>query len=157
MNAMDIKTRKSVTVNSSLKDNPVDLPVVAERKNMLRRDWVTREKVAVGMDHMSRAFMQNTSPINAYRMQIVRRKIDNFTKSAVFPQQLTIPRQYATTQEGVFIYKVLEDREIDRVAGGGVRVVVQENAAQARFYISPLFSSKHDALDWARLNTGATI
>jgi len=39
----------------------------------------------------------------------------------------------------------------------GARVVVQENARQARFIISPLFGSKHDALSWARTQMGAEI
>jgi len=98
---------------------------------------------------------------NGFRQQKVRQKVANFVQTAVYPQQLTIPRQYATTQEGCWIYKILEGRQLRLGDNGGalyrekgVRVVVQENAKQARFVMSPLFGSKHDALSWARQHMG---
>lgn len=129
----------------------VDRTVVAGNANKPRRDWGLQN--VVGLDNMNRAAMQN----NAHRTQQVKRKIENFVQTAVYPQQLTIPRQYATTKEGVRVYKVLENREVDKVAGGGVRIVVQENMQQSRFMMSPLLKSKHDAFQWAFRNTGAKI
>jgi hypothetical protein len=94
---------------------------------------------------------------NEFRQQKVRNKIATFVRTAIYPQQLTVPRQYATTREGCWVYKILEGREISGFREDGVRVVVQENAQQARFVISPLFSTKHDALAWANSQMGATI
>ena len=93
---------------------------------------------------------------NAHRQRKVRAKIANFVQRAIYPQQLTVPRQYATTREGVFIYKVLEGREIDGIKEDGVRVIIQENMKQARFVISPLLASRFDAITWARQNMGLT-
>jgi hypothetical protein len=129
----------------------IDLRPAPSNMKKLRKDWGLQN--VIGMEHANRALMSN----NAHRIRKVRHKVANFTQNAIYPQQLTIPRQYATTTEGTFIYKILEDREVDRVAGGGVRVVVQENAQQARFIMSPLFGSKQDALGWAARNTGATL
>jgi len=95
-----------------------------------------------------------------FQKQRARQKIANFIQNAVYPQQLTIPRDYLSTETGVRIYKILEGRPI-KVTGSnatfkekGIRVVVLENGAQARFIMSPLFSSKHDALTWAQRHTG---
>ncbi len=128
-----------------------DQKVSKAHEGKLRKDWGLQN--TVGLEHSSKAVMKN----NEMRMRRVRHKIATFTQTAIYPQQLTIPRQYSTTQEGTFIYKILEGREIDRVAGGGVRVVVQENLQQARFIMSPLFNSRQDALDWALKNTGAKL
>lgn len=129
----------------------VDLAIAPPHRNKARRDWGLQN--AVGID----AAPNPVTMRNDFRQQMARRKIAQFTRTAIFPQQLTVPRQYATTREGCFLYKILTDREVDRPAGGGVRVVVQENAQQARFIISPLFQSKHDALSWAQRETGADI
>ena len=118
-------------------------PVLAGK---FRRDWGTKN--LVGLDHASGPKL-NTAQQN------VRHKIATFIQRAVFPQQLSVPRQYATTREGCWVYKVMEGRVIDGVPERGARVVVQENAQMARFIISPLFNSKHDALAWARQHTGA--
>lgn len=114
-----------------------------------RKDWGLQN--VVGMSAANPVLERN----NAHRQRIVRQRIENFVKRAVFPQQLTLPRQYATTREGTFIFKVLEGRKIDGVQEQGVRVVVQENAQQARFVMSPLCASKHDARAWARQHMSA--
>lgn len=124
--------------------NDLILPSVLRAKH--RRDWGLKN--FVGMDSAK-------GPLLHTAQQNVRRKIANFIQRAVYPQQLSIPRQYATTREGVFIYKIMEGREIDGYREPGARVVVQENAKMARFVISPLFNSKHDALGWARQHMGA--
>lgn len=114
-----------------------------------RREW--------GLQNMIGAAAP-ASPLtmqNEFRQRQVRGKIANFIKTAIFPQQLTIPRQYATTREGCWIYKILEGREIAGFRENGVRVVVQENAQQARFVMSPLFTAKQDALSWAIKEMGA--
>lgn len=136
----------------------MDLAVSPALSGKLRRDWGLKNMIGVegrqlfgGNDLIS----QHNS--NAVNQQQVRRKIATFVTRAIYPQQLTVPRQYATTREGVWVYKILEGREIDGVRENGVRVVVQENAKQARFVISPLFGSKHDALSWAVKHMGATL
>lgn len=129
----------------------MDLAVSPALSGKLRRDWGLRN--LVGADAPITPLSMN----NDFRQQQVRRKIATFISRAIYPQQLTIPRQYATTREGVWVYKILEGREIDGVRENGVRVVVQENAKQARFVISPLFGSKHDALSWAVKHMGATL
>lgn len=127
----------------------LDLPTPHSGK--FRRDW--------GLDNIV-GVQAASNPVtmrNDFRLNKVRHKIATFVNSAIFPQQLTIPRQYATTREGCWVYKILEGREISGFREDGVRVVVQENAQQARFVISPLFSTKHDALAWAHSQMGATI
>lgn len=122
-----------------------DLILPSAHKGKFRRDWGTQNMV--GLD--------KAGPKVHSAKANVQHKIDKFISRAVYPQQLSIPRQYATTQEGVSIYKILEGRIIDGYQEQGVRVVVQENAQMARFVVSPLFSSKHDALSWARQHMGA--
>jgi hypothetical protein len=112
----------------------------------MRREWGTQNMSA--LDHM-RGPVVNQAQVN------VQRKINGFLTRAVFPQQLTIPRQYATTKEGTFVFKTMEGRMIDGYQEQGARVVVQENAKMARFVISPLFSSIHDARSWALQQMGA--
>lgn len=117
--------------------------------NMLRRDWGLQNMIGL----RSPGAVQQK---NAAIQQRVRAKIANFISTAIFPQQLTVPRQYATTAEGVRIYKIMKGRVVGGVQENGVRVVVQENAQQARFVISPLMPSEHDAMAWARQNMGTT-
>lgn len=123
-----------------------DLILPSGLKGKLRRDWGTQNMVEV--DHYGGPKV-NGAVVN------VQRKIKNFMDRAVYPQQLTIPRQYATTQEGCFICHFYEGRIIDGVQEQGARVVVQENAKMARFVVSPLFISIHDARSWAYQNMGA--
>ena len=127
------------------------LDLATPHTGKFRKDW--------GLDNMVGV---NPAPVpvtmqNDFRQQKVRHKIATFVRTAIYPQQLTVPRQYATTREGCWVYKILEGREISGFREDGVRVVVQENAQQARFVISPLFSTKHDALSWAITQMGATI
>lgn len=115
----------------------------------MRKDWGLQNIIGV-----------KSAPVpavmtNEFRQRKVRGKIANFVQTAIYPQQLTVPRQYATTREGCWIYKILEGREISGFREDGVRVVVQENAQQARFVMSPLFVSKTDALSWAVKQMGA--
>lgn len=120
-------------------------------RGKFRRDWGLQNLVG-GPAPVTPASMSNI-----LRERNVRAKIANFINTAIFPQQLTIPRQYATTREGCWVYKILEGRAINGFRENGVRVVVQENAKQARFVISPLFASRHDALAWAVREMGAGI
>ena len=115
----------------------------------MRREWGLQNMVGI-VAPPSPATMQN-----AFRLRQVRGKIAQFTQTAVYPQQLTVPRQYATTREGCWIYKILEGREISGFREDGVRVVIQENAQLARFVMSPLFTAKQDALSWAIKEMGA--
>ena len=124
----------------------VDMAVPAGLESKLRRDWGTQNMVAI--DHMGGPKVHG-AVVN------VQRKLKNFMDRAIFPQQLSVPRQYATTKKGVFICKEYEGRMIDGYQEQGARVVVQENAKMARFVISPLFSSIHDARTWAYQNMGA--
>jgi len=134
----------------------LDLKPSPAHTGKFRRDWGLQNMVGADAPF---------SPLtirNDFRQQKVRGKIANFVQTAIYPQQLTVPRQYATTQEGCWVYKILEGREIPSDNGAkyrerGVRVVVQENAQQARFIMSPLFGSKHDALSWATKEMGATV
>lgn len=135
------------------------LDLATPHAGKFRRDWGLSN--IVGAD----AARNPVSMSNDFRQQKVRGKIATFIQTAVYPQQLSIPRQYATTREGCWIYKILEGRKLRlRNDDGapvyrekGVRVVVQENGRQARFVMSPLFSSKHDALTWAKQQMGAEI
>jgi hypothetical protein len=122
-----------------------DLILPSAHKGKLRREWGTQNMM--GLDP--------AGPKLHSAQTNVQRKIDKFISRAVYPQQLSVPRQYATTREGSFIYRILEGRVIDGYQEQGVRVVVQENAQMARFVISPLFSSTHDARSWASQNMGA--
>ncbi len=126
----------------------MDLPVSPGQAGKRRQDWGLQNMST--MDHPNRAVAAN----NAHRLQNVRRKIQHFADNAVYPQQLTIPRQYSTTKEGVSIFKVLKGRVIDGHQEDGVRLVVQENAKLARFIMSPLFASEFDAQTWARQQMG---
>ena len=128
----------------------MDVTLPQPLRGKFRRDW--------GLQNVIGAAAPSTplTMANEYRQRLVRIKIATFLRTAVFPQQLTVPRQYATTREGCWVYKILEGREISGFRENGVRVVVQENAKQARFVISPLFASKHDALSWATTQMGAT-
>lgn len=113
-----------------------------------RRDW--------GLEKM--VTMENPARIRSEHAKLVlKQKIENFIARAIYPQQLTVSRQYATTAEGCRVVQVLEGREIDGYREPGVRVVVQENEQRARFIMSPLFASKTDALGWAVHHTGAEI
>ncbi len=127
----------------------MDLPVSSGNRRKFRKDWGLQN--VVGMSAANPVLEKN----DAHRQRIVQQRIENFVKRAVFPQQLTLPRQYATTREGTFIFKVLVGRKIDGIQEQGARVVVQENAQQARFVMSPLFASKHDARAWARQHMAA--
>jgi len=124
-----------------------DLILPTAHSGKLRRDWGTQN--VVGIDSAGGPKI-HTAQMN------VKKKIDNFVARAVYPQQLSVPRQYATTREGVFIYKQMKGRIIDGYQEQGARVIVQENAKMARFVISPLFGSIHDAQSWARQNMGAS-
>ena len=128
----------------------MDLKLPDAHKNKPRRDWGLQNIVGLS----GTTIPKNIE--NVHRERMVRSKIDNFINRAVFPQQLTIPRQYATTQEGVSIYKMLEGRVIDGIQEQGVRAVVLENAKFARFVMSPLMPSRSDAEQWARRNMGLT-
>jgi hypothetical protein len=125
----------------------LDLPTAHAGK--MRREWGLQN--IVGTSAPASPLTQR----NDFRLQRVRGKIAQFTQTAIYPQQLTVPRQYATTREGCWIYKILEGREIAGFREDGVRVVVQENAQQARFVMSPLFTAKQDALSWAIKEMGA--
>jgi hypothetical protein len=129
---------------------PTDLPIPLHRQNMMRKDFGLQN--LVGLDHMAGPKGHQRVELTA---QNVMRKLQGFADRAVHPQQVTIPRQYATTREGTWVHKVLEGRVIDGVQEQGVRVIVQENAKLARFVMSPLFSSKTDALSWASQHMGA--
>lgn len=129
----------------------MDIAVAPERQGLLRRDWVSKYSIAPDPARKVEKSMRNE-----HQKRVVRSKIANFIQRAVYPQQLTIPRQYSTTSEGVRLYKVLEGREIDGIREQGVRVVVQENAKNARFVMSPLLPSRFDAVQWARRNMGLT-
>lgn len=131
----------------------MDLPVAAPHRGKFRRDF--------GLD---RLIGLHPKPLNAgeriknaLAQRGVRRKVANFIQTAIYPQQLTVPRQYATTQEGVFIYKILKGRDVSGFREDGVRVVVQENLKAARFVMSPLFSSEYDALQWAKRQMGVQL
>lgn len=124
-----------------------DLILPQGLQGKLRRDWGTQNLSE--LDHAG-------GPRVHTAQQNVNRKIAHFVNTAIYPQQLTVPRQYATTKQGTWVYKVFEGRVVDGFQEQGARVVVQENAKLARFVMSPLFSSKHDALDWARQQMGAT-
>ena len=129
----------------------MDLSLPDAHKGKPRRDWGLQN--LVGFKH------PGNIPVhlkNAHQQRKVRQKVANFVRTAIYPQQLTIPRQYATTKEGVSLYKILEGRIINGIQEQGVRVIVQENLQQARFVISPLHASQEDAIQWARQNMGMT-
>ena len=126
----------------------MDIQVPASLKVKMRRDW------GVGNIICAEGAPIPISIKNVHQERIVRSKIARFVQKAIYPQQLTIPRQYSTTQEGVSIYKILEGRVIDGFQEQGVRVIVRENLEQTRFVISPLHASREDAMGWARQNMG---
>lgn len=123
-----------------------DIQLAAGNQGKLRRDWGLQNMVS---DTTPTGIGPNVAQDN------VRRKINTFLDRAVYPQQLSVPRQYSSTKEGVSIFKILKGRIIDGLREDGVRAVALENAQRARFVISPLFSSEHDAVSWARQNMGA--
>lgn len=141
----------------------MDLITPSVFKDKRRADWGLSN--AIGMDTGVMGMTLAGQPSdkmkmiysNEWRQRRVRQKIMNFYKTAIYPQQLTVPRQYATTREGTTVFKIVEGREINGIKEDGVRVVVQENKQQARFIMSPLFSNRHDALQWAKQHTGAEI
>lgn len=128
-----------------------DLTVARAHEGKFRKDWGTQNPIGIP------SASPHGPPTNAARAKAVHDKLAAFISTAIYPQQLTIPRQYATTREGCFIFRILEGRLIDGIREDGVRVVVQENLRNARFVISPLFRSKHDALTWARQHMGAEV
>lgn len=123
----------------------VDLSVAAGNEHKLRRDWGTQNVVGVGL---------NGGPKVHAAQGNVQHKVATFIARGIYPQQLSIPRQYSTTSEGVFIHTEFEGRIIDGVQEQGARLIVQENAKMARFVVSPLFDSIHDARSWAKQNMG---
>jgi len=123
-----------------------DLETPNARK--LRRDFGMQNMVRI--DHPNPSMPRS----NAHQQAVVHRKIEHFCARAVYPQQLTMPRQFATTRPGVMVFRILEGREIDGIKEPGVRVVVQENADRTRFVMSPLLASKHDARMWAKRQMG---
>lgn len=134
----------------------IDLKPAASLAGKFRRDWGLSN--IVGVEGPPNPNFR----LPEWQKQRSRQKVAHFCRTAIYPQQLTLPRDYITTETGVRIYKILEGREI-RVSGSsatyrekGVRVVVLENGRQSRFIMSPLFGSKHDALTWAQQHTGAT-
>lgn len=134
----------------------IDLKPAASLAGKFRRDWGLSN--IVGVEGPPNPNFR----LPEWQKQRARQKVAHFIQTAVYPQQLTLPRDYLSTETGVRIYKILEGREI-RVSGSsatyrekGVRVVVLENGRQARFIMSPLFGNKHDALTWAQQHTGAT-
>ena len=143
----------------------MDLTVPASIKTKFRKDWGLQNAVGLDPRDMPKSSdLISQANLNSFRQHKVRGKIASFVQSAVFPQQLSVPRQYATTREGCWIYKILEGRPVvvnsengAKYREKGIRVVVQENARQARFVMSPLFGSKHDALAWAQSQMGADI
>lgn len=142
----------------------MDLVTPSVFKDKRRADWGLNNTIGMDTGIMGLTLAGQKSSdkemmirSNEWRQRRVRQKIMNFYKTAVYPQQLTVPRQYATTQEGTIIFKIVEGREINGIKEDGVRVVVQENKQQARFIMSPLFSNRHDALQWAKQHTGAEL
>lgn len=138
----------------------IDLKPAPCNANKMRREWGLQNVVGMKNNALPGNDAVSMNNQNAFRQQKVRARIAHFTRTAVYPQQLTVPRQYATTREGCWVFKILEGREIPSDNGAkyrekGIRVVVQENAQQARFIMSPLFGSKHDALSWAVKEMGA--
>lgn len=135
----------------------LDLTPAPANAKRFRRDWGTQNMIGLSPPPLQPKFP------NAEVQRRVHAKIARFIGNAVWPQQVTVPRQYATTREGCWVYKILEGRELRMGSNGaryrekGVRVVVQENAQQARFVMSPLFGSRHDALAWAQREMGAQV
>ena len=123
------------------------LDMLDKKPGKLRRDWGTQNMV--GMAHGNPAAVTN-----AARLQHVQNKIATFCNTAIYPQQLTVPRQYATTQEGVSIFRIMSGRKVGGYTEPGFRVVVLENAQQSRFVISRLFDSEADARGWAHKEMG---
>lgn len=133
------------------------LDLATPHTGKFRKDWGLQNMVGADSGTVFNRDLIGQNNQNAFRQHRVRHKIATFVRTAIYPQQITIPRQYATTREGCWVYKVLEGREISGFRENGVRVVVQENAQQARFVISPLFGTKHDALTWAQSQMGAEV
>lgn len=131
-----------------------DLPVPVSRGNMPRHVWGKDNIVRLEGGGVVGRLPDGHQIKNALQQRNVRNKIARFTQIAIYPQQLTVPRQYATTREGVFLYKILKGRTIGGYQEDGVRVVVQENAKMARFVMSPLMPSEYDARQWAKSEMG---
>lgn len=142
----------------------LDLSPAPANAKKFRRDWGLQNMVGANGPMPAAGNLMAHYNREAQGKRNANTKIAKFIRTAVYPQQLTIPRQYATTREGCWVYKILEGREMlldphskAKYREKGVRVVVQENARQARFVISPLFDSTHDALGWARQEMGAEM
>lgn len=133
----------------------MDLSIAPELRSKMRRDWGLQNIVQAPSSLALSGDIVSLQNQNASRVAAVKQKIHQFCETAIYPQQLTLPRQYATTREGCWVHSILEGRTISGFKENGVRVVVQENAQQARFIISPLFTSKNDALSWAVKHMGA--
>ena len=128
----------------------MDLTVPLGLRDKRRVDWGLQNMVAV--DHPNPQQAKN----NANTQRTVHNKINTFFATAVYPQQLCIPRQYSTTAPGLSIVTVMKGRIVKGYQEDGVRVVVQENAQRARFLMSPLFGSETDARSWAKQQTGVS-
>jgi len=113
-----------------------------------RADWGLQNRVKV--DNANSQAGEN----NALRMENLRRKLKTFFANAVYPQQIIVPRQKTTTKTGTFIVQVFKGRIVQGYQEDGVRVIVQENLENARFIVSPLFSSEADARAWATQDMG---
>lgn len=125
-----------------------DKPLPEVLRGKLRRDWGAKNLLSVN----GPAPRMTTEQI----VQQLNRKVEHFIANAVFPQQLTVPRDMARTRSGVTVYRVLKGRVVGGVQENGVRVVVQENTMRTRYVMSPLCESEYDALTWARREMGAS-
>ena len=82
-------------------------------------------------------------------VKMVQDKVVRFMETAVYPQQLTFTR-YSEVPEGTSLYQIVHGREVDGIQEQGVRAFVLENKKNyARFLVSPLMPSEHDARAWA--------
>lgn len=107
------------------------------------------EPIRMGFTHNSADLKRETVRRN------IANKIENFTRTAINPQTLTIPRDPLSTDDGNRVFRVLKGRLLQGIPENGVRAVVQENSgwgvsAKVRFIMSPLFGNEHDARSWAR-------
>lgn len=112
-----------------------------------------RKRRDIGKDNIIMATTVGPLPADIAKRNI-QRKIEGFIANAIFPQQLSVPRDYATTKEGVSIYRVLKGRKVAGIVEDGVRVVVLECGKYARFVMSPLMPTEYDAIQWARSEMG---
>jgi len=133
----------------------LDLKPIPEHKQKFRRDWGLSTLVGLTQQAPRMGHNSGEQVSGAYK------KRAKFVEAAVWPQQLTLPRQVSTTKDGCRVFKILEGRRIGGIQEDGARVVVEENthhggAALTRYVISPLFQSKQDALSWATTHMGVT-